>query len=157
MQREDARELFSDYITGELDRAKTVALENHLTATPESREEVEALRRVWETLDKAPTVEPPAFFHENLMRRIEMEDEKAQEAGAKQKAAGWNWKSLLRPRSLALGLTACVLTLSVVEVRQSNGASLNPIEPIIRLFRPAPVVDALPTPEKKTIPVRPAR
>ncbi len=137
MQREDARELFSDYITGELDRAKTVALENHLNATPESRDEVEALRRVWETLDQAPVVEPPAFFHDNLMRRLEMEAEKAVEAETNRKAAGWNWKQLFRPKALALTATLGVLVLSVTQVRQTNGASLNPIEPILKLFRSA--------------------
>ena len=134
MQRDDARELFSDYITGDLDRAKTVALENHLNATPESREELEALRQVWETLEKAPMIDPPAYFHENLMRRIEMEAEKATEAETQQRKS-WDWKGLFRPRSLALAATACVLVLSFAEVRQSNGASMNPLEPIFRLFR----------------------
>ena len=134
MRREDAQEHYSDYITGSLDKAKTVALENHLKSDPQSREEVEALRSVWETLDRAPMVETPAFFHENLMRRIEMEEEKAAEALTLRKK-GWSWKSLLQPKSLAAFGAAAVLVLSFTQARHTSGASLNPLEPIIRLFK----------------------
>src|SRR5579883_3258455 len=99
MQCAHARELFSDYIEGATDRALAVTLQTHIASCAQCRDEVEALQRVWQTLDALPVEEPPAFFHENLMHRVlATEDAASREAAAR---PVWDWRALFRPRSLA--------------------------------------------------------
>src|SRR5439155_22094021 len=104
MQCDHAQELFSDYVTGETDRALTVSIENHLAACKGCRETVEDLRQAWAMLDQMPVVEPPPLFHANLMSRLTEEQTEA-EAAAKRPAVGWDWRGLFRPRALAFGAT----------------------------------------------------
>jgi hypothetical protein len=136
MHCKDALELFSDYVAGHLDRALTVSLENHIASCGDCRAEVASLRRVWTTLDRMPTVEPPPFFHENLMSRIAQETALSEEAARKR--APWDWRALFRPRALALAASAVVLLGASMEVVHTQHAALDPIGALLHYFRPAP-------------------
>jgi hypothetical protein len=139
MQCETAQEHFSDYISQELDRAMTLSLENHLHACGRCQEEVAALRRAWTALDALPMVEPPMFFHENLMSRLSAEQAQVEEAAVARRAV-WDWRALFRPRQLAYGAVALVLFLTGAEVVQTQRAGLGPVGWVVSLFRPAKAV-----------------
>ncbi len=126
MQRDSIENYYSDYITGDLDAALQLSVENHLKALPEAAAEVEALSRAMATLDEMPSAELPAWFHDNLMNRLDME--MANEA-IQQKHSGWNWRTLLQPRSFARGLAA-VLALLVIGGVGSQMAGINPFKAI---------------------------
>lgn len=133
MQRDSMENLYSDYITDELDAAMQLSVENHLKASPDAQNTVDALRRTMAALDEMPSVEPPAWFHDNLMRRLEMEMENQAAAQAAQKSKGWNWKALFAPKALARGLMVLVVLLTLAAGAQMAG--LNIFEPIIAPFR----------------------
>lgn len=148
MQCQKAQELFSDYVDEKLDRAMHVSLENHIAGCGGCRETVSDLQRVWLMLDEMPSVEPSPFFHANLMDRIRMEEEKAQEAARKKQ---WDWRTLFQPRSLAWGGAALVLLLAGARLAHKSGAvsaGLDPIGMALELFAPEPSMPApvFPTP-----------
>src|ERR1041385_3726472 len=142
MNCKNATELLSDYVSGQLDRALTVSLENHLASCENCRKEAEGLRWAWSLLDQAPTVEPPAFFHENLMSRIAAETEQA-EAVVAQKRALWDWRAWFQPRQLAYASAFVVLLLVLMGGLHAFHASFDPIGPLLKLLsgREAPVLD----------------
>jgi hypothetical protein len=121
MQRDSMENLYSDYITGDLDAAMQLSVENHLKASPDAQANVDALRRTMTQLDDMPTVEPPAWFHDNLMRRLEMEMENQ---AAAQKSKGWNWKQLFAPKALARGLAVIVVLLTLTAGAQMAGLNI---------------------------------
>ncbi|MCW3095041.1 MAG: putative zinc-finger [Chthonomonadaceae bacterium] len=127
MQCKQAQELFSEHIAGQLDPALSVSLENHARSCDACRAEIAGLRRVWTSLDALPSVEPPSFFHENLMHRINMEQDKAAEAAQRQRA-GWNWRSLFLPRSpIFAGAAVALLALIGMGGLHVQHASLDPL------------------------------
>ena len=149
MQCQFAQELFSDHLSDTLDRAQKVSLDNHLAACPGCREQIAGLRDVWASLETLPVVEPPKFFHENIMDRIAVEAAKEQEAKQAAKSAGFDWRSLFRARSLAMGMAAIVLLLGSVEAVQTQRGSLGPIgaiaQSVMSLFaKPAPPASPAP-------------
>ncbi len=131
MQCENASNHFSDLISGDLEKPLAVSLENHIEACESCRETVAGLRRAWESLDSMPLVDPPEFFHENLMARVGAE---AQDRAAHR--ISWDWRAIFRPRSLAYAATALVVVLAGFEVVQSERASLGPLGMITSLLRP---------------------
>jgi hypothetical protein len=135
MQCDHAQELFSDYVTGEIDRALTVSIENHLSVCKDCRETVEDLRRAWAMLDQMPVVEPPPQFHANLMSRLAEAQVQAEVA---RPSAGWDWRTLFRPRALAFAATILILLMASAEVVQTQRAALGPLGWVMNLFRPAP-------------------
>ena len=121
MQCQNAQEQFSDYLTDTLDRAHSVSLENHLATCAACKEEVTALRGVWSALDTLPSVEPPQFFHENIMSRI------AQEAEAAAQPKGFDWRVLFRPRTLGIAAAAAALIMvAFASIMPAQVASLIP-------------------------------
>jgi len=137
MQRQQAQDLFSDYVAGELDRALTVSLENHLATCAESREEVASLREVWGVLDGMPEIEPPRYFHENIMGRLAIEAEKEEEAAARKRSV-WDWRSLFRSRSrtIAYGAAVLVLLLTSVEAVRTYRSEIGPFSWVLSALRP---------------------
>lgn len=75
MNQERWRELASEYIEGTLTPPMQEAVEAHLRDNPESRAEAEQLRSLFAELKQLPEVEPPMFFAENVMSRIQRETE----------------------------------------------------------------------------------
>ena len=134
MHCNQAQEIFSDHLAGQLDSVLNMSLENHLRSCEACRTEVAGLRRVWSSLDALPVVEPPAFFHENLMHRIGMEQEKATEA-AQQRRSIWNWRALFQLRSpLFAGAALLLLALAGMSSLHVQHASLDPIGSVWRLL-----------------------
>jgi len=142
MNCEQAQELFSDYISQELSRDWAVSLENHLHSCAGCREEVVGLRETWTTLEAMHAVEPPAFFHENLMSRIAAEQAKA-EAAAERRHSLWDPTFWFRPRALALAGAAALLLLLLTAPRwPGQVAWLNPFS--FFWTRPAPKAPFVP-------------
>jgi len=135
MHCQDAQELYSDYVEGKLDRAMTVSFENHLSDCASCQTEVEQFRSLWAGLEELPLAEPPAFFHENIMSRIALEQAKAEEASAR-KRLFWDWSALLRPRAFAAGFAALILLFAGAEVVQTQRASLGPVGWMFSLVHP---------------------
>ncbi|MGC4044441.1 MAG: hypothetical protein QM758_11645 [Armatimonas sp.] len=75
MNQERWRELASEYIEGTLTPPMQEAVEVHLRENPESRAEAEQLRALFAELKQVPEVEPPLYFAENVMSRIQREAE----------------------------------------------------------------------------------
>jgi len=139
MKRDSAKELYSDYLTGDLDDALKVSVENHLAEDTDSRTEVDAMRRVWTQLDAMPRVDTPAYFHENIMSRLDAELARETEQSAARTAV-WDWRTLFRPRQLAVAATLLIVLLGSVEAIQSQHAALGPLGTIYRWLRPATTV-----------------
>jgi hypothetical protein len=137
MQCDHAQELFSDYVTGEIDRALTVSIENHLAVCKDCRETVGDLRQAWAMLDQMPVVEPPPLFHATLMGRLAEEQAQAVTEAARP-AVHWDWRALFRPRALAFAATILILLMAGAEVVQTQRAALGPLGWMMNLFRPAP-------------------
>jgi hypothetical protein len=138
MQCEHAQEFISEYVTGEMDRALVVTLENHLSACAACTETVHGLRRLWATLDQLPVVEPPASFHVTLMERISDEQRReAREAKAPVRVSAW--RGVFQPRVFAYAAAALVLLLSA-ELVQVQRASLGPLGLVLNILHPAPLL-----------------
>lgn len=135
MNCKHAQEHFSDFVAGELDRAMSVSLENHLHACQECRDSVAELRSVWQTLDKMDVVEPPADFHAILMQRLNQEHEQ-QSAPVLKMRPKFDWRALFQVRSFAYAAAALVVLLLGVEVYQVNQASSGPIGSILQIIAP---------------------
>jgi hypothetical protein len=146
MQCSQARELFSDHLAGQLDPAQNVSIENHARSCEACRAEIAGLRRVWSSLDALPRVETPSYFHENLMHRINVEQDKAA-----QRRTAWNWRALFQPRSpLFAGAALALLAVLGVGSLHVTHSSLDPLESLWRVVSPKGS-DTLPAP------LRPAR
>lgn len=144
MQCKQAQELFSDYIAGQLDPALNVSLENHARSCETCSAEIAGMRRVWASLEALPGVEPPAFFHENLMHRIEVEQDKAIEAAQRQRT-GWNWRALFLPRSpVFAGAALALLALVGMGGLHVQHASLDPLGAVWHLLSPGKTLPAAP-------------
>src|SRR5947209_2154263 len=125
MKCEHAQEFLSEYVTGEMDRALAVSLENHLAVCEPCTETVEGLRGLWLTLDDMPLIEPPASFHASLMDRIAAEqirEERAARAPIRVPA----WRGVMQPRVFAYAAVAIVLLLGA-ELVQVQRAALGPL------------------------------
>ena len=134
MQCNQAQELFSDHVAGHLDRALNVSVENHLRSCATCNAELIGLRRVWASLEALPSIEPPSFFHENLMHRIAMEQDKVTEA-AQRRSSVWNWRSLFLPRSPVFAAAALMaLALLGMGGLHIQHASLDPLGALLRLM-----------------------
>jgi hypothetical protein len=75
MNQERWRELASEYLEGTLTPPMQEAVEAHLRENPESRAEAEQLRSLFTELKQLPEVEPPLFFADNVMSRLQREAE----------------------------------------------------------------------------------
>jgi len=138
MQCEHAQEFFSEYVSGEMDRALAVTLENHLNACNPCSETVDGLRQLWETLDRMPIVEPPASFHASLMDRLAAEPiVQKRSAGAEVSASRFGRQ--FQVRALAYAATIVVLLMGA-EFVQVQRAALGPLGVLINVLHPAPVL-----------------
>lgn len=137
MKCEDAKELFSEYVSGDIETALAVSLENHITGCSECRCSVSSLKSIWSSLDEMTAIEPPQYFHENLMSRIH-EAVSAEEAARAKRHASWDWRALLHPRPLAYAASFLAIVLAGMGGLHHSKASLDPIGSVLRLFHPVP-------------------
>lgn len=69
------RELASDYIEGALPPEKNAEIRLFLAQSPEARADEAALRGLARQLSLTPEVDPPLFFADNLLSRLQREQE----------------------------------------------------------------------------------
>lgn len=150
MQCQYAQDLFSDYITGDLDRALAVTVKNHLSDCDACREELAGVRRLWTSLDAMPVVEPPVDLHAAVMKQLDAELLPAQESWPRPETRGvvWDLRALFRPRVLAVAATLLVCLLGGAGLTQS--AALDPFSALMHWLKPSPLV--LQTPHAKWVP-----
>ncbi len=123
MQCKHAQELLSDYIAGSVAPALTVSLENHMAECAGCRHDLAGIRVVWEQMEAIPSVDPPMYFHENIMSRLDKqmaEDENTANA----RSTKFDWKSLFRTRSLAFAAVVLIIMLSGAGVMRTTHAGL---------------------------------
>ena len=138
MQCEHAHEFISEYVTGEMDAALAVSLENHLGACMACRDTVADLRRLWSSLDEMPLVDPPESFHSTLMKRIN-EEEASTERAARPTMRIPAWRNIVHPRVFAYAAVMLVLLLSA-ELVQVQRAALGPLGWVLNTIHPAPLL-----------------
>ena len=134
MKCEHAQEFLSEYVTGEMDRALAVSLENHLRACDYCTQTVEGLRSLWRTLDDMPVIEPPDAFHSAVMERIAAEQMR-EERVVRTPVRAPSWRGVLQPRVFAYAAVAVVLLLGA-EFVQVQRASLGPLGLVLNVLHP---------------------
>jgi hypothetical protein len=77
VDREEWREVASDYIEGRLSDTDAARVRAFLAAEPDAAADEAALRAVWRGLDALPQHDPPLYFAENLQARLQAEQETA--------------------------------------------------------------------------------
>jgi anti-sigma factor RsiW len=70
MEHQSAKELFSQYLDGELPGGQASELEAHLADCVSCREELETLRKTLHALAGLPSVAPPTEFAQSVQQRI---------------------------------------------------------------------------------------
>jgi len=137
MKCEEAGELFSEYISGDIEAALAIPLENHLSGCSNCRLAVEGVRAVWSSLDEMEIVEPPLYFHENLMSRIYAAENLREEAEAARRGT-FDLRRIFAPRTLAYAASLLVVLLAGMGGLHFSRAALDPIGSLLRMLRPLP-------------------
>ena len=81
MDRKQWRELASDYIEGTLPAEKAKEVRAFLAQSPEARADESALRGITQHLKALPDLDPPLFFADNVLSRIQREQQEASQRG----------------------------------------------------------------------------
>jgi hypothetical protein len=111
MRCDRAQELFSDYCEGSVPTAMLIPFEDHLQGCSQCRHDVEGLRGVWQMLDTAPMVEPPATFRAAVWARIEAEEAARQKRKPRVALPSFNWSSLFSRPAMAWGAAGLAVIL----------------------------------------------
>ncbi|CEK18131.1 Putative zinc-finger [Chthonomonas calidirosea] len=119
MQCQDALELFSDYVSGDMDKALQAAFEAHLQQCPACREGMQGFRQVWADLDRLPSVEPPPSLHERILAKL---DEKPLQR--QQPKLFGSWQLLWRPQVLAAAALVLIVLLAGLQFTPVRHAAL---------------------------------
>ncbi len=100
-------ELASEYVEGSLPGALGRMVQVHADGCDSCRHDLSVLRELWAELDALPAVEPPPFFRENLIARIEQQ--------ARETRGVSSWRGLFpHIGRLALGTAATGLAVAAV-------------------------------------------
>jgi hypothetical protein len=75
------RDIASDYVEGTLPAEKMKEVRAFLATSPEARTDEALLRGITRHLNDLPEVDPPLFFADNVISRIEREREEAKQRG----------------------------------------------------------------------------
>ncbi len=134
----EAGDLFSDYISGDIETALAVTLDNHFAVCSDCREAVTGMKSIWSSLDEMALVEPPLYFHENLMSRINAAENAREEAAASGKST-FDWRKMFAPRSFAYAASVLALIMAGMGGLHYSKAALDPIGSILHVLKPAPV------------------
>ena len=135
MKCEDAIELFSDLVCDSIEPALGQSLQNHLSTCTDCRDCLASFQLVWNSLDDLPVVDPPQYFHENLMNRVNAAVDAAEAAEARKRL---DWRAIFKPRTLAYAASIVALLLAGLGGLHASKAALDPIGSLIHLFEPAP-------------------
>jgi hypothetical protein len=137
MKCEEAGELFSEFISGDIEAALAVTLENHLSGCSGCRQAVADVKLVWSSLDDMEIVETPPYFHENLMSRIIAAENAREEAEAARRTT-FDWRKMFQPRTLAYAASLLAVLLAGMGGLHVSKAALDPIGSLLHLFRSTP-------------------
>lgn len=119
MNANKAREFFSAYYEGSMDRAIRQTFERRLNSDSELHAEYKAFEQVMRRLDtlKDQPVEVPSDLHERISARLDRQIYESKRETAAKGIGGW-WKSF------ALAGTACVaLVAALIAIKGSNSGS----------------------------------
>src|SRR5438067_2379793 len=110
MNCERARESFSDYVEGSLDRRSTLAFEAHLSDCRGCASDVAALRQTWTDLGSLPVATPPPGLAEQTIAAILREHHRARD-GAATRPSLLGWLRSLSPAraAFATGLATLIV------------------------------------------------
>jgi hypothetical protein len=120
MNCEQTSEYLSAYIEGELEPGLRLNVDQHLDECDGCRDALSGLFSVYAALDApALAIEPPGQFHDNLMRRLRVEQRETQRT-----PSGW-WASLNRGwKTAAVGFAAvAMLGVAIAFGPLNEGAS----------------------------------
>lgn len=132
MQCNHAQELFSSYISDDLDMALKLSLENHLHSCIDCKDQVDGLRHIWTTLDEMPHVDPPAEFHANLMARLAAETERTDMEMVRSKGR-LDLRRFMRPHILAYAAAALILLFAGAQ-KIAVTAGFDPFGSLLHIF-----------------------
>lgn len=145
MQCHDALELFSDYVTGQMERALQVAFEAHLQQCRACREGMQSFRVVWEELNQLPRVEAPASLHERILAQVEREQNRPT-ALAVGKGGRFSWQLLWRPQVLAAAALVVIVILAGLQFSPVRQAALGLPDKLFGWLHPTPKTSGVPLP-----------
>lgn len=110
MQCERAREFFSDYVEQVLDRPMRVAVEAHVGACGDCREDLARMAALYRAFDAIAPVEPPADGASRVIRHLQQVRWEEQQA-ARSRGGMLGWLRSLRPASVAFGAALATLVV----------------------------------------------
>jgi hypothetical protein len=126
------RDLASEYIEEALSEPMMTAVREHLESCATCRDDEAVLRSVLTELNTLPEVEPPMFFHENVMAAV-------QRAKTEQEEGKW-WKVLL-PKiartavgTLVAGGAAAAFVFAVLLPRMENNTATLAAQPAMNFL-----------------------
>ena len=133
MTCEEFRELFSDYITAEIDPALMVSVDNHLATCSETPECMADLKALWGELDVLPVVSPPA----DLVSRVSaaLNDE---EDSKRKTSTGGQWARRFSLSAVGYAAAAALAVVAGMGGLHVTRASLDPLGSVLRLMHPTP-------------------
>lgn len=141
MNCERARELFSEYLEGELDRAVAEVLRGHIDHCSSCRREFEGLKQAWSLLEALPQVEPPASFrHDVVMRAARIQHQELRPQRNREKWFTWDYVfgRLIPARAIAIACAGAALAVLLLRVPPTA------YEQIAGMFNPAPEEISMP-------------
>jgi hypothetical protein len=156
MNNGKARDYFSAFYEGSLDRGLQQAFELRLKEDAQLQAEYRAFERTMKELEglSAVEIEPPADLHERISARLDRHiyEQKRQATPA---FAGW-WKSLLVGTAAAAGFFFAVVKLNTGDAPQVNTAGLLPTGPAKLQITPSgkDVLLSYPSGDTSTIVIR---
>ena len=107
---DEARDLFSEYLRGELDYGLQSGIKDHLDACKQCRADIALLEQTWTMLDEMPMVDPPADLRHNVVvqaARIKFQQENL----LKPKSALLSVIDLIIPDKQRWGMAAIAATI----------------------------------------------
>jgi hypothetical protein len=107
MKQETARDLLIPYLDGELDPQTRKLLESHLAGDPALQTELEQLRTLFDTIERAPAIEPDAGMRQRFAGLLEEEQERAPAAASSLRRDGFQLLSF--PTILGIAAAAVFL------------------------------------------------
>lgn len=141
MQCQDALELFSDYVSGDMDNALRAAFEAHLQQCPSCREGVQGFRQVWADLDHLPSIEPPPSLHERILAKLDEEPLQRE----RPKLLG-SLRQLWRPQVLAAAALVLIILLAGLQFTPVRQAALGLPDRLFGWLHPAQKPMPIPQP-----------